>query len=278
MSENKKGVMMCGMDENKYARAVSVDENGVIQMPFSCVTDDNNKQVLRVVDAAPYLVEYGVVSSLITQSKTISTGYTKILDENSDRKFASLYNNSSDPMTVTPAASGIGIIVKAGERYDMSAMNGNLYQGEMYASMLGNTETQITSFSQGGIQADGSFSSSAKRTHTDYIGVTVPSDGLEVTVSINSGTSATIRNVCCYDTNHAGTYYDPDSQSNIFPVSDGDRQSATFTLNNTGIKFIVVSFASKTDATADYSVSDMTGVVLTVTVGTDHQLIVTEGE
>ena len=65
MSDNK-GVMMCGKDGSNYARAVSVDENGVLQMPYSSVTDDNNKKVLRVVDAAPYLVEYGVISELTT--------------------------------------------------------------------------------------------------------------------------------------------------------------------------------------------------------------------
>ena len=133
MSSNNKGVMMCGKDGNSYARAVAVDENGVLKMPFSSVTDDNNQKVLRVVDAAPFLVEYGVISELTTQEIAIPVGYTKIIDENADRKLLSMYNNSADPISISPAASGMGIIIKAGERYDMSAMNGNLYQGELYA-------------------------------------------------------------------------------------------------------------------------------------------------
>lgn len=271
-----KAIMFCGRDGSGIIKPINVDSDGKIILPYSYTTDDYDNKVLRIVDAAPFEIEYGMYSTLTGNTMAVAPLAAKALNENADRKYASIYNDSSAPIMLSATANGSGIVIAPGERYDMNAPKGTLYLGEMYLRML-NTESQtVTEYQQGGIGNSGFNPSSATRTHTDYIPVTVTSDGLAVSVSVSSSI-ASIRNVAAFNTNHELEVYEHGGL-NKFPLADGEYSDGSFVVTNTAVKYIAVSFCKASHASDSLSVSDMSGTTLTVMQALPSTAYVSEGE
>lgn len=272
----KKAMMFCGRDENGVVRPVSVDENGVIQSAsdISYTLDDQNKKVLRIVDAAPYLLEYGQYNTMSGAAVSVGPGATEILSENANRKYASVFNDSNGIVILSANTDGNGIVIPANSRYDMSVMNGNLYRGQMFANTIATSNQTITTFEQGGIGGDGTFSNSEKRTHTDYIAIDVPDGGVALNVKITSN-NGVIRNICAYDSNKQATYY---KNNKYFPAEDGAYTEVSVIIPNTTVKYIAISFANATSANATYSVSDMSSTTVIVSTGVPTTVYIAEGE
>lgn len=276
----KKAMMFCGRDENGVARPVSVDENGVIKSSnddapeYSYILDDQNKKVLRIVDAAPYLLEYGQYNAMSGATVSVGIGATEILSENANRKYASVYNRGDGIVILSANTDGNGIAIPANSRYDMSVMNGNLYRGQMFANAVATSNQTITTFEQGGIGSNGTFSDSTKRTHTDYIAIDVPDGGVALNVKITSN-NGVIRNICAYNASKQQTYW---KDTSSFPAGDGDYTEVSVIIPNTTVKYIAISFANATNADAAYSVSDMSSTTVSVSTGEPTTVYVAEGE
>lgn len=282
-----KAIMFCGRDESGVVRPVSVNTEGAVKidggtgsgMQYSYVEDDNGQPVLRVVDAAPYLVEYGMYNTLTSKAHDITTSPAKVVDENAERKYLSIYNNGDGFISLSAGDVGseAGIVIAPHERYEMCVARGNLYRGAMHLCALdAKMKIQtVTDFVQGGIGNSG-FSDSLIRTHTDYIPVSVPESGLSVSVSVDSSVVA-IRNVASFDANHNLVYYDI-AMGMKFPVQDGVYTNGGFTITNPAVAYIAVSFCNAADATSNISPDDMSDTVLTIKQMASSTAYIAEGE
>lgn len=272
-----KAIMFCGRDNGGIVRPINVLEDGSVKLPYSHVEDDNGDRVLRVVDAAPYLVEYGMYDTAVNSKHVVPPAATKVLEENANRKFVSVYNRGSAFLALSAGDEGSesGIIIAPNERYEMSVLRGNLYRGAMHLCTLDEKAQKITAFSQGGI-GNGGFSDSTNRTHTDYIPVDVSEQGLCVAVSVESSVAA-IRNVAAFDENKQLVTYNPDIVAS-FPVYDGEYHSASFVLTNKAVKYIAVSFCRAGYTSTALSVDAMSGTVLTIKKALPSTAYIVEGE
>lgn len=280
-----KAIMFCGRDESGVVRPVSVNTEGAVKfdggtgsgMQYSYVEDDDGKPVLRVVDAAPYLVEYGMYNTLTSKAHDITPSPAQVVDENAERKYLSIYNNGDGFISLSTGDVGsvAGIVIAPHERYEMCVARGNLYRGAMYLCALDVATQTVKDFIQGGIGNSG-FSESLTRTHTDYIPVSIPENGLGVAVEVESSV-ASIRNLATFDANHNLVVYQEDGNYK-FPMTDGVYTEGRFIITNPAVAYIAVSFCNAADTTSNISPDDMSDTVLTIKQMASSTAYIAEGE
>lgn len=260
-----KAMLFSGRDEFGVIRPIYVTHDGHVKIdaPYSYEEDDFGNPVLRVVDAAPYLVEYGMYDTLSSYKNAVTPAPSRVLDENAKRKYASIYNNGDGFIVLSAGNEGSesGIVIAPHERYEMSVLRGNLHRGAMYLCALDVATQTVKNFVQGGIGNSG-FSESLIRTHTDYIPVSIPENGLGVAVSVESSI-VSIRNVATFDVNHNLVTYQ-EGVDQRFPMMDGVYTKGSFTVTNPVVAYIAVSFCRSADTSVNLSPEDMTDTTLTI--------------
>lgn len=129
---------MAGRDTAGNAQAISVLE------------DDGGLHVLRVVDAAPFIVEISKYTTPAHTSVNVTTNTTAVLAANANRKYALITNFSDTEIFLAlggNAVANIGIVLLSkGSSYEISAMAGNLYLGAINAihASTGNKVVLVT--------------------------------------------------------------------------------------------------------------------------------------
>ena len=234
---------------------------------LSVVKDDEGNGVLRIVDAAPFIVEISRFSTVRHESVNVGRSSINLLAFNANRKYALIRNISDKNMFLALGATAElnkGIVLLPNEQYEISAMKGNLYKGDINA-ICDTSETNLFDkdiIVQGGVSRSG-FSTNPARTYAHPIPVTA---GRTYRVSIVHETIR-IRNIYGYT--------DMTTQQGTEIVSDTSRRELTFTIP-TGFVAIAISFA-KTDPDA-YLTPEETKQADIQLVELDTPILVTEGE
>lgn len=233
---------------------------------LSVVKDDEGNGVLRIVDAAPYIVEISRFSTVRHESVNVGGSSINLLALNANRKYALIRNFSNKNMFLALGATAElnkGIVLSPNEQYEISAMKGNLYKGDINA-ICDTTETNLFNkdiIVQGGVLGYG-FSTNPARTYAHPIPVTA---GKTYRASIVHETIR-IRNIYAYTmTTQDGTEI----------LGDDLKTEFTFTIP-AGHVAISISFA-KTD-TAAYLTPEETKQADIQLVELDSPILVTEGE
>ncbi len=131
---------------------------------LSISKDNEGKSVLRVVDAAPFLLEYGHFNEAEHNRLNIFGINEQVLAENPFRKYLCVSNLSADtPVYIhfNSAGDSSGIILGAKENYEMSTLKGNLYHGDVFVQSSGGFVNLFddTLVEQGGVTSSGRSSS-----------------------------------------------------------------------------------------------------------------------
>ncbi len=103
---------------------------------ITAIKDDNDKYVLRVVNAAPYLHEISQYETPTHTQVSVADTSTQVVSANSLRKYLLIQNDTESKIYVAFGGAAVaeqGIAINAGESYTMSAMQGNLYKGAINA-------------------------------------------------------------------------------------------------------------------------------------------------
>ena len=111
------------------------------------VKDDAGKGVLRVVDAAPFIVEISKYTTPAHTAVNVTSATNVVLAANANRKYALIINNSDEEIflalgTAAVAARGI-LLLSKGSSYEISAMQGNLYLGAINGIHAGAGNKQV---------------------------------------------------------------------------------------------------------------------------------------
>lgn len=234
---------------------------------LSVVKDDEGNGVLRIVDAAPYIVEISRFSTVRHKLVNVGRSSINLLALNANRKYALIRNFSNKNMFLALGATAElnkGIVLFPNEQYEISAMKGNLYKGDINA-ICDMTETNLLNkdiIVQGGVLGS-SFSTNPARTRAHPIPVTA---GKTYRVSIVHETIR-IRNIYAYT--------DMTTQRGTGILGDDLKTELTFTIP-AGHVAISISFA-KTDTTA-YLTPEETKQADIQLVELDSPILVTEGE
>lgn len=120
---------------------------------LSVAKDNEGKSVLRVVDAAPFLLEYGHFNEAEHNRLNIFGINEQVLAANPFRKYLCISNLSTDtPVYIhfNSADDSSGIILGAKENYEMSTLKGNLYHGAVFVQSSGGNLFDDTLVEQGG--------------------------------------------------------------------------------------------------------------------------------
>jgi len=235
---------------------------------LSVVKDDEGNGVLRIVDAAPYIVEISRFSTVRHKSVNVGGSSINLLALNANRKYALIRNFSNKNMFLALGATAElnkGIVLFPNEQYEISAMKGNLYKGDINA-ICDMTETNLFNkdiIVQGGVLGSSGFSTNPARTRAHPIPVTA---GKTYRVSIVHETIR-IRNIYAYT--------DMTTQRGTGIMGDNLRTEVTFTIP-AGYVAISISFA-KTDIT-EYLTPEETKQADIRLVELDSPILVTEGE
>ena len=104
---------------------------------LSVVSDGEGNGVLRMVDSAPYLAEIAEYATPTHAAVNVTVTSTLLLAQNTLRKYARFVNNSNDTIYIcegeaATTSKGFFLLGK-GSSYEMSALCGNLYKGNIYA-------------------------------------------------------------------------------------------------------------------------------------------------
>lgn len=234
---------------------------------LSVVKDDEGNGVLRIVDAAPYIVEISRFSTVRHKSVNVGESSINLLALNANRKYALIRNFSDKNMFLALGATAElnkGIVLFPNEQYEISAMKGNLYKGDINA-ICDMTETNLFNkdiIVQGGVLGS-AFSTNPARTRAHPIPVTA---GKTYRVSIVHETIR-IRNIYAYT--------DMTTQQGTEILGDDLKTEFTFTIP-AGHVAISISFA-KTDTDA-YLTPEETKQAYIQLVELDSPILVTEGE
>lgn len=234
---------------------------------LSVVKDDEGNGVLRIVDAAPYIVEISRFSTVRHKLVNVGESSTNLLALNANRKYALIRNISDKNMFLALGATAElnkGIVLFPNEQYEISAMKGNLYKGDINA-ICDMTETNLFNkdiIVQGGVLGYG-FSTNPARTYAHPIPVTA---GRTYRVSIVHETIR-IRNIYAYT--------DMTTQHGTEILGDDLKTEFTFTIP-AGHVAISISFA-KTDLDA-YLTPEETKQAYIQLVELNSPILVTEGE
>lgn len=234
---------------------------------LSVVKDDEGNGVLRIVDAAPYIVEISRFSTVRHELVNVGGSSINLLALNANRKYALIRNFSNKNMFLALGATAElnkGIVLFPNEQYEISAMKGNLYKGDINAIC---DMTEVNLFNkdiivQGGVLGS-SFSTNPARTRAHPIPVTA---GKTYRVSIVHETIR-IRNIYAYT--------DMTTQRGTGILGDDLRTELTFTIP-AGHVAISISFA-KTDTDA-YLTPEETKQADIRLVELYSPILVTEGE
>lgn len=119
-----------------------------VQITGSSVIKDNEQNdVIRMVDAAPYIAEIAEYKTPTHTSINVTTTTSVVLAANTLRKYTIIVNNSDDPIYLAfgnSAQVNLGICLPTKySSYEMSAMQGNLYKGAIQAIHGGTGTKQI---------------------------------------------------------------------------------------------------------------------------------------
>lgn len=284
MSILNKFLKIAGRDKNGNAKPIRTDSEGRIEISgqssggsslnvkdvdsneyvdITAIQDDQGEFVLRVVDAAPYIVEISRFDDATSSEKLLSEHFSEILPFNTDRKYVSFANVTNDVVLLSFGDNKPSVAIQPNSSFEMSAMNGNLYKGEIQASKLSASENLFIYdlIKQGGVFSD-RFSDSLARTYSHPIPVTA---GKTYGIYVDDP-EIRIRNIYAYrnSTSTNGT--------NILP--DGVYEAETFKIPE-GRTHIAVSFC-KTNTSYNLTPQETKNAEIKLTEQT-LPLYVTEG-
>ena len=119
-----------------------------VQITGSTIIKDNEQNdVIRTVDAAPYIAEIAEYKTPTHISVNVSSSTSVVLPSNVLRKYTLIMNNSDEPIYLAfgnSAQVNFGICLPTKySSYEMSAMQGNLYKGVIQAIHSGTGTKQI---------------------------------------------------------------------------------------------------------------------------------------
>ena len=242
------------------------DSKGLAR-PLSVMEDDSGQFVLRVVDAAPFLVEYGKFDNAIHTSHSFDGRSKKILNANADRKFVSFTNISENNIYLSLGANanfGNGMLLKPNQTYEMSTMRGNLFKGDIYGiseeNFSGQNLFDKTLLSQGGLFPSSGQSDNPRRVTSFPYSLVI---GKKYRVAINHETIR-IRNITGYDS--------VDFDNGWAIVWDGVYEEKVFTPNR---PLVGISFC-KVDINENLTPSEVAEAEITL-FALAPSLLVTEG-
>src|SRR5690625_2631488 len=284
MSILNKFLKIAGRDKNGNDKPIRTDSEGRIEIvgqtsggsslnvkdvdsneyvDITALQDDQGEYVLRVVDAAPFIVEISRFDEVTSTEKMLSEQFSEILPFNTDRKYVSFANVTNDVVLLSFGNNKPSISIQPNSSFEMSAMKGNLYKGEIQAAKLSSSVNLFNYdlLKQGGIYSD-RFSDSLLRTYAHPIAVTA---GKIYGVYVDDP-DVRIRSVYAYrnSTSTNGT--------NILP--DGVYQAETFEIPE-GHTHLAVSFC-KVDTSANLTPQETKNAEINLTEQT-LPLYVTEG-
>lgn len=283
MSILNKFLKIAGRDKNGKAKPILTDSEGRIEISgangggslnvkdvdtgklvdVTALQDDQGEFVLRVVDAAPFIVEISRFDETTSREKLLSEQFSEILPFNTDRKYVSFANITNDVVLLAFGDSKPSVAIQPNSSFEMNSMNGNLYKGEIQAAKLSDSDNLFNYdlIKQGGIYSD-RFSDSLTRTYAHPILVTA---GKTYGVYVNDP-DVRIRSVYAYrnSTSTNGT--------NILP--DGVYQAETFTIPE-GHTHLAVSFC-KSDTSLNLTPEETKDAEINLTEQT-LPLYITEG-
>lgn len=127
---SSSGVNVSGVDFNFAYR-----KDGT-KAKLTSEEDNDGNSVLRVVDAAPYLSEITSFNNVTHKKVSVTSVSVLAIETNAARKSVLLENISEEPLFLSfgsNAELGKGIRLAANEKYEITAMKGNLYKGDIYA-------------------------------------------------------------------------------------------------------------------------------------------------
>ena len=117
---------------------------------ITALQDGDGKAVLRVVDAAPYIVSISRYTTPTHTEVNVTTASGALLAANTNRKYVLIINNSHTEIFIAFGVAAVAnkgvLLLTKGSSYEMSAMAGNLYLGAINAihAGTGNQEVLIT--------------------------------------------------------------------------------------------------------------------------------------
>ena len=284
MSILNKFLKIAGRDENGNAKPIRTDSEGRIEISgqssggsslnvkdvdsneyvdITALQDDQGEYVLRVVDAAPYIVEISRFDVATSSEKLLSDQFISILPFNVDRKYVSFANVTNDIVLLSFGDDKPSVAIQPNTSFEMTAMKGNLYKGEIQAAKL-SSSTNLFNYDllkQGGVFSD-RFSDSLARTYSHPIAVTA---GKTYSINVNDE-NVRIRSIYAYR-NSTST-----NGKNILP--DDVYQSETFQIPE-GYTHLAISFC-KVDTSANLTPQETKNAEIILTEQT-LPLYVTEG-
>lgn len=243
MSILNKRIVFVGVDEHGNPIPVRIDKDGRIELSnqsesssslnvkdvdsneyvdITALQDDQGEYVLRVVDAAPYIVEISRFDDATSSVKLLSEQFSEVLPFNTDRKYVSFANVTNDVILLSFGNNKPSIAIQPNSTFEMNSMNGNLYKGEIQAKKLSTSENLFNYelVKQGGIFPD-RFSDSVARTYSHPLPVTA---GKTYGIYVDDP-EIRIRSVYAYknstSTNGTNIYPDGVYQSETFEVPEG---------------------------------------------------------
>jgi len=258
MSILNKFLKIAGRDKNGNAKPIRTDSEGRIEISgqssggsslnvkdvdsneyvdITALQDDQGEYVLRVVDAAPYIVEISRFDDATSTEILLSEQFSEILPFNTDRKYVSFANVTNDVVLLSFGNNNPSIAIQPNSSFEMSAMSGNLYKGEIQAAKLSESVNlfDYDLLKQGGVFSD-RFSDSYARTYAHPIPVT---SGKTYGVYIDDP-EIRIRSVYAYknstSTNGTHILLDGIYESETFKIPEGHTHLAvSFCKSNTSL-------------------------------------------
>lgn len=250
-----------------------VDKESGAPVSLSSVKDNDGKSVLRIVDSAPFLLEYGRFDEAVHNRLNIFGINEQVLAENPSRKYLCISNLSTDtPVYIhfNSVEDSSGIILGAKENYEMSTLKGNLYHGDVFVQSSGGFVNLFddTLVEQGGATTSGRSSSLIR---TRIYPLEVSADTV-YKISVPEEEDVYIRSVVLYDTanSESGTgAYDGATR-----LMDTQVKECTFMTDSDTVE-IAVSFC-KGDLAAEITPQETKDAGILI-VKSDAEINITEG-
>lgn len=265
--EGKLKVKVDGMsgDLSSSMKAIDIDSGEL--KTVSAISDDQGEYVLRVVDAAPFLVEVSRFDEARNGEVLIAPMHVNLLPFNANRKFVAVSNMSDHIAYLSfgkEASKGMGIPILPKQTYEMSAMRGNLFKGEINAASNAEVMNLFdkSNIEQGGLLLTG-HTTSLTRTRSYPIPVE-PNTTYTILVKSNK---VRIRSILDYSTQNSVS-------NGRYLLTDTVVTSCTFTTNSDAV-VAAISFC-KENITENLTVQETKDAEIYL-VKNEEKLIITEG-
>lgn len=250
-----------------------VDKESGAPVSLSSVKDNDGKSVLRIVDSAPFLLEYGRFDEAVHNRLNIFGINEQVLAENPSRKYLCISNLSTDtPVYIhfNSVEDSSGIILGAKENYEMSTLKGNLYHGDVFVQSSGGFVNLFddTLVEQGGATSTGR-SSSLIRTRIHPLEVSADT---VYKISVPEEEDVYIRSVVLYDT--ANSTSGTGAYDGATYLMDTQLKECTFMTDSDTVE-IAVSFC-KSDLAAEITPQETKDAGILI-VKSDAEINITEG-